>query len=117
MAQSTSFKEPPAMFDPYSEWKMVKSDGVNKILAELDKFFLKDKDRCAFLAYDKFTNYRRADGMPVKDFLLKFELLRNTCVTYGIEIPDKIVAHQMLQSAGFSVDKRELIITTLSTFF
>ena len=88
---------------------MVKNDGVDKILAELNKFFLKDKDRCAFLAYDKFTKYRRADGMSVKDFLLKFELLRNTCVTYGIEIPDKIVAHQMLQSAGFSVDKRELI--------
>ena len=155
---TSSCKEPPALFDPYCEWKlevaiwqayvhgkleatrqgpalflslsgdarkaalkvgldnMKKDDGVDIILAELDKFFLKDKDRSAFLAYDKFTKYRRSNGMAVKDFLLKFELLRNTCISYGIDIPDKIVAHQMLQSANFSSDKRELIITTISTF-
>ena len=155
---TSSYKEPPALFDPYSEWKlevaiwqayvegkldatkqgpalflsltgdarkaalkvqltdMKKATGVDIILAELDKFFLKDKDRSAFLAYDKFTKYCRLDGMAVKDFLLKFELLRNSCITHGIDIPDKIVAHQMLQSANFHADKRELIITTISTF-
>ena len=95
---------------------MQKDEGLNLVLAELDKFFLKDKDRAAFLAYDKFNAFRRPDGMSIKEFLMKFELLLNTCATHGIVIADKIVAHQMLQSANISQGKREIIITTLDTF-
>ena len=32
---------------------MQKDDGLSLVLKELDKFYLKDKDRCGFLAWEK----------------------------------------------------------------
>ena len=95
---------------------MTKENGLNLVLAELDKFFLKDKDRSAFLAYDKFNQFRRPEGMSIKEFLIKFELLLNTCTTHEVDIPDKIAAYQMLQSVNISQNKREIIVTTLKDF-
>ena len=40
----------------------------------------------------------------------------NTCATHGVEIADKIVAHQMLKSVNISQGKKEIILTTLKDF-
>ena len=94
---------------------MKKDNGLETVLKELDKFFMKDKDREAFLSYDRFHSFRRPAGMSVKDFLIKFELLRNTCSSNDVDISDKIVAHQMLESANLPLMKKELVKTTLTT--
>lgn len=93
--------------------EMKTDTGLKKVL---DRFFLKDKDRSAFLAYDKFNGFRRPEGMSVQDFLIKFELLKSTCESHEIAIPDKIAAHQLLQSVNISPHKRDIIVSTLSTF-
>ena len=96
--------------------EMKKAEGLQTVLKELDKFFLKDIDREAFLSYDKFHEFKRPAGMPMKDFLIKFELLRNTCTSHKIEIADKIVAYQMLRAANLPTMQQELVKTTLTTF-
>ena len=96
--------------------QMKTDTGLTKVLDELDKFFMKDKDRSAFLAYDKFNAFRRPEGMSVKDFLVKYELLKNTCESHGIDIPDKIAAHQLLQSVNIPTQKRDIIVATLKEF-
>ena len=95
---------------------MKKDNGLDLVFVELDKFFLKDKDRIGFLAYDKFNAFRRPEGMAIKEFLIKFELLLNTCTTHGVELSEKIIAHQMLQSVNILPNKKELIMTTLDKF-
>jgi len=95
---------------------MKTADGLTKVLTELDRFFLKDKDRAAFLAYDKFNAFRRPQGMSMRDFLIKFELLKNTCISHEFPIPDKIAAHQMLVSANISPQKKDIIVSTLTKF-
>ena len=52
----------------------------------------------------------------MKDFLIKFELLRNTWSSYEVVIPDKIVAYQMLESANLPLMKKEVVKTTLTTY-
>ena len=96
--------------------QMQTNDGLSKVLGELDKFYLKDKDRESFLAYERFTTFRRSEGVSMQDFLIKFELLRNTCSSYEVEIPDKIVAYQMLESANLPMMKKEVVKTTLTTY-
>ena len=95
---------------------MQTNDGLSKVLGELDKFYMKDKDRESFLAYERFTTFRRSEGVSMQDFLIKFELLRNTCSSYEVEIPDKIVAYQMLESANLPMMKKEVVKTTLTTY-
>ena len=95
---------------------MKKDDGLKKVIAELDQFFLKDKERAGFLAYDKFNKFRRPAGMSVQDFLLKFELLRNTCDSLEFPVSDKVVSHQMLESVNISSQKRDIIVSTLKDY-
>ena len=52
----------------------------------------------------------------MQDFPIKFELSRNTCSSYEVEIPDKIVAYQMLESANLPMMKKEVVKTTLTTY-
>ena len=96
--------------------EMKKDNGLATVLGELDNFFMKDKDRAGFLAYDKFNKFRRPDGMSVQEFLLKFELLRNTCDSLEFPVSDKVAMHQMLESVNVSALKRDVIVSTLTDY-
>lgn len=96
--------------------EMKKTDGLQRVIKELDKFYLKDADREAFLAYDRFHSFIRPTGMSIKEFLIKFELMRNACISHNVEIADKIVAHHMLRTVNIPPMKQELVKTTLTTF-
>ena len=95
---------------------MKENDGLEKVLAELDKFFLKDKERSGFLAYGKFNKFIRPAGMSVQDSLLKFDLLRNTCESLDFSVSDKVASHRMLDAANISPLKKDVIVTTLTNY-
>ena len=148
-----STKYPPAMYDPYHEWKneliawkhltdlasakhgaallrsltgdakkaaqkvpidsVITDGGWNLILVELDKLFEKDKSASKYIAFDKFIKFRRPDNMSLNDYLRKFEILKNSCESYGTVIPDDILAYNMLECANLSPDRKELVRATL----
>ena len=95
---------------------MKKDNGLKLVLDELDKFYEKDKDRIGFLAYDKFNAFKRPDGMTVKDFMIKFDIMLNSCTANGCVIDDKIISHQMINALNVVASKKELIRTTLTKY-
>ena len=92
---------------------IITENGWKLIIAELDKLFEKDKSASKYFAFDKFIKFRRPDNMSLDDYLRKFELLKNTCESYGTVIPDDILAYNMLECANLSSDRKELVRATL----
>ena len=51
-------------------------NGVAKVLAQLDKLYLKDKLQLSFQAYDAFRKFKRPSDMPIAISLLS----SNVCI-------------------------------------
>ena len=48
-------------------------DGVDKLIAELDKLYKKDSTQSLFKAIDDFEGYRRGDGEDIDNYILEFQ--------------------------------------------
>ena len=48
-------------------------DGVDKLIAELDKLYKKDSSQSLFEAIDDFAEYRRGDGEYIDNYILEFQ--------------------------------------------
>ena len=93
-----------------------KDNGIDLILVELDKYYSRDEGRRQMKAFDEFINFRRSEGMSVRDFLLQFELKHNACKTMKMDIPDNILAHSMLACANLPPEKKDIVSSCLTTF-
>ena len=52
--------------------------------------------------------------MSLDDYLRKFEILKNSCESYGTVIPDDILAYNMLECSNLSSERKELVRATLT---
>lgn len=86
--------------------------GVDKILEKLDKMFLMDKGRRAFMAYQEFERMKRATDMTVNDYLSDFDRKYFVFKSHGMELPDAVLAFRLLESANISDIHFQLAMTT-----
>ncbi|XP_066911985.1 uncharacterized protein [Clytia hemisphaerica] len=91
-----------------------KDDGVSKVLAQLDKLYLKDKLQLSFQAYDSFRKFKRPNDMPIADFVVEFERLYNKAKAYEMILPDGILAYEFLNNANISDSHEKLIRATMT---
>eukprot|EP00111_Clytia_hemisphaerica_P016506 TCONS_00048945-protein len=90
------------------------SDGVSKVLAQLDKLYLKDKLQLLFQAYDSFWKFKRPNDMPIADFVVEFERLYNKAKAYEMILPDGILVYKFLNNANISDSHEKLIRATMT---
>lgn len=91
-------------------------NGVELILKKLDTLYEKDESQLAFISFDQFVKYRRPDNMDIREFLRKFELMKNKCESYKFVLPENIVAYFMLACANLPDDKSDIIRATVPAF-
>ena len=72
-------------------------DGVDRVLEQLDKLYLKDKLQLAYQAYDNFRKFKRPSEMPIADFVIEFDRLYNRAKAYKMELPDGILAYEFFE--------------------
>ena len=87
-------------------------DGVKKIVAKLDKVFLKDKDTQTFVAFETFYNYRRSSGVSITDFLVEFEYLCHRLGKQEITLPQGVWAFLLLKASNISTENERLARAT-----
>ena len=63
---------------------LVKDDGADKVILDLDKLYLKDETLRKFHALDKLANFKHPSTMSMHQFLLDFDNLVDTTKTHGI---------------------------------
>ena len=91
-----------------------KDDGVSKVLAQLDKLYLKDKLQLSYQAYDNFRKFTRPTDMPIADFVVEFERLYNKAKAHEMILPDGILAYEFLNNANISDSHEKLIRATMT---
>ena len=91
-----------------------KDDGVERILTQLDKLYLKDKLQLAYQAYDNFEKFKRPTEMPISEFVVEFERLYNKAKAYEMILPDGILAYKFLNNANITDSHEKLIRATMT---
>ena len=87
------------------------ADGVDKILARLDKVFLKDKSTQCLIAFTEFYDYRRKEGDTFQDFIIQFEKLYHKLIVNEMSLPEPVKAYFVLKAANMSEDNEKLART------
>ena len=88
-------------------------DGVEILIAELDKLFEKDKKDQTYSAYTAFDKYKR-ENMNMSEYIINFEQKYNKCKKFEMPLPDTVLAFKVLDNAGLSQSDRQLALTACS---
>ena len=54
--------------------------------------YAKDINALAFMAYDKFANFRKSDDKNIIDYINEFERLNNQIEHFEMELPTGVLA-------------------------
>ena len=87
--------------------------GVENIVTELNKFYLKDKLEMAYETYDAFERFWRPADMSIKDYINESERLLSKTEKFGTTMSPDILAYRLLKSANLEESQEQLIRATL----
>ena len=90
-------------------------DGVEILTTKLSELYAKDKDQATYEAYEKFETFRRDSNMNIRDYINEFEHLNDRLKQFKIDLPDAVLAYQLLKNANLPADKRDLARATISS--
>ena len=91
----------------------VKITGVQRLLEVLDDVYMENIHKEKFKCYDNFRNYRREKLGSVQDFLLEYDKKVRRLKEYGINLPEEVLAYEVLNSANLSVEQYALANATV----
>ena len=86
-----------------------KDDGLDVLLNKMKLLYVKDINALAFMAYDKFENFRRSDDMNIVDYLNEFERLNNQIKHFEMELSKGVLTYKVLKNANLPNEKQQLI--------
>ncbi|MGL5730564.1 MAG: hypothetical protein ACRCX5_05520, partial [Bacteroidales bacterium] len=92
-----------------------KDDGMKTILDKLDSVFLKEEKDRQYDAYTEFDRITREHGIPMADYIIKFESKYNKLRNFGMTLPDAVLAFKLLDTAGLDAKDKQLALTACST--
>ena len=75
---------------------MNKDDGLNILINKIKSLHAKDMNALAFMAYDKFENFRTSDDMNI-DYINEFEQLNNQVKHFEMEVRTGVLAYNVLK--------------------
>ena len=90
-------------------------DGVDVLLNKLSELYAKDKDQATYESYENFETFRRDKTMNIRDYINEFERLNDKLKSFNINLPDPVLAYQLLKNANLPSDKRDLARATISS--
>ena len=88
--------------------------GVQNLIGELDKLYLKDSQDSAYKAYKQFEKFCRPKSMKISNYIIKFEHLYNKIKNFNMTLPDSSLAYKFLNNANISEKHKQLVHATLT---
>ena len=96
---------------------LVKEDGFERIIAVLDKIYLKDEATEAYCAFRDFVEYRRSSGETFSVFFVEFEKRYREVEKHEMTLPSGVKAYFLLQAANLTSENERLARTTAKLEF
>ena len=94
--------------------KLTEKTGVNNLIVELDKMYLKDESSKAHETYESFEKFVWPSGMNMSDYFIKFEQLYFNAKSFDMEILEVVLAYRLLNSANLTNEQKQLVKSTIS---
>ena len=82
-----------------------KEDGLDILINNLERLYVKDKKASAYLAYEQFESFQRPTEMNIIDYINEFERLYYEIQLYEMTLPTAVLAYRVLKSANISNEK------------
>ena len=92
-------------------------NGVDLILKELDKIYLKDETTLSFCAIKIFVAYRRTEDQTFKKFIVEFNNRLREVKKHELDFDDGILAYFLLTAANLTEDHERLVRATSKLTF
>ena len=70
--------------------KLSDQNGMQTLIGELDKIFLRDSVDAAYENYTKFDKYHREEGQHMSSFIIEFERRYDLCKKSDMSLPDAV---------------------------
>ena len=94
-----------------SEEELDAENGLETLIKELDKLYLKDKDTMGYECWKKFSTYVRSMDASILSYCAEFRRLRIEAKQYNIEISDTTFGYMLLDNSNFSEDQKVLVLS------
>ena len=91
---------------------MSRDDGLESITKALDKLYLKEASQDQFENFDSFISFRRPSTMPIKDYIIEWDLKYKRLASHKMALPDGVQAYALLKSANLSNQQEQLCRAT-----
>ena len=88
-----------------------KENGMELLLAQLDKVFLRDDKDKAYEAYKNFDEFKKAENMTISDYIVEFDKRYNKAKKHDMALPEAVLAFKILDRAGLSMQEKQLALT------
>ena len=88
-------------------------DGLESIIAHLDKIYEEDAAHLSYRTYCKFEKYERPDSMNLQSYIAEFEKMLADLKKCSITLPEEFLAYRVLNSANLPPEKIDLALATV----
>ena len=93
---------------------LMKDDGMQKVLAHLDKIYKEDDAALTYRAYGEFEKYVRPQDMNLPGYTAKFEKMLAALKKYKVDLPEVVLAYRYLASSNLPTEKVDLALATVN---
>ena len=89
-------------------------DGIETLLARLDKIFVKDALAEKYEALENLEIFKRQSGTSIREFINDFEKRLYKVKAIGVTIPDDMLAFRLMKSVNLDTQKEQLVKATIT---
>ena len=89
-------------------------NGLEKLIENLDKWYLKDTLSSAYASWGNFYKFKRSENCSMESYILEFLKRYKAVKKHKIEIPNCVLAFILLDCAGLELRDKQLVLTAVN---
>ena len=102
------------VFDQISIDDLKKEDGLDTLIAFLDKHLKKDDLADSLGKFGEFEDFQRIEGMSIVEYIASFDSIYRKIEKLKMTLPPEILAFKLLRKANISHDETLLVLTGMN---
>lgn len=99
------------VFDEMKLADLKKDDGLQKLIAYMDKQLGKDDLADCLEKFEDFEDYKREQAQTMMDYISKFDHKYNKIMKLNMKLPSAVLAFMLLKKADITTTEKMLVLT------